>query len=102
VLGGLLSALAGTSPEDVCFDYMLSRIGTEPAREMLLKFARLGTGVESDDTPGFLNLCSLRPTGWEAFVAEVTQVYGGWEGYVTNALGFSPEDLEKIQKNLKA
>ncbi|KAL0942245.1 uncharacterized protein CTRU02_200131 [Colletotrichum truncatum] len=102
VLAGILQSLAGTKPDDVRFDYMLSRIGTEPARERLLKYALLGTALAAeDDHPGFYNMCSLRRSCWDAFVAGVEEEYGGWESYVTKTLGFSNEDLEKIKDHLR-
>lgn len=102
VLAGLILAVAGAAPEVIRFDYMLSRIGTEPAREMLLQYARLGTGVTEDEAPGFHNLCRLRPGGWDAFIEGLTSVYGGWDGYVTGALGFSDEDLATMRRNLSS
>lgn len=93
-------ALAGADPETVIFDFMLSRIGTEPAREKLLAFALKGTGAESTDTPGFRNMCNLRPAGWTAFVRAAEDAYGGFEGYVTKTLGFSEEELATIRRNL--
>lgn len=100
MLAGLLQALAGADADAVRFDYMLSRIGTEPARDLLLQYARMGTGVTDDNTPGFLNLVSLRPTAWDTFVAAVDRDHGGWDGYVTGALGFSDADLAVVKKNL--
>ncbi|KAK2000174.1 hypothetical protein LX36DRAFT_442580 [Colletotrichum falcatum] len=100
VVAGLLQSLAGANPEDVRFDYMLSRIGTEPARETLLSYARVGTGVTFDH-PGFYNMCSLRASCWDAFVAGVHEEHGGWDGYVTKALGFCSEDLAVIRTNLQ-
>lgn len=101
VMAGLLQSLAGAEPEDVRFDYMLSRIGTETARERLLRYARIGTGITTDNSPGFNNLCSLRTSCWDAFVAGVQEKHGGWEGYVTGTLGFSDDDLGKIKTNLR-
>jgi protein tyrosine/serine phosphatase len=100
VLSGLLLSLAGTPPDLVELDFMLSRIGTEPAREQLLAFALKGSGAESVDAPGFYNLCSLKVQCWRAFVKGVEREYGGWEGYVTKQLGFSPAELETIKRNL--
>lgn len=93
-------SLAGGDPNAVTFDFMLSRIGTEPAREKLLAFAMKGTGAESVDTPGFRNMCNLRPSGWAAFVRAAEEKYGGFEGYVTETLGFPQEELEVIKRNL--
>ncbi|KAK1987148.1 protein-tyrosine phosphatase-like protein [Colletotrichum cereale] len=99
VVAGLLQSLAGANPEDVRFDYMLSRIGTEPARERLLSYARIGTGVTFDH-PGFYNMCNLRASCWDAFVAGVQEEHGGWGGYATGVLGFCSDDLARIRSNL--
>ncbi|KZL78907.1 hypothetical protein CI238_07058 [Colletotrichum incanum] len=100
VMAGLLQSLAGANPEDVRFDYMLSRIGTEPARKRLLSYARIGTGVTFDH-PGFYNMCSLRTSCWDAFITGVQEEHGGWEGYAMKTLGFSNEDLARIKSNLR-
>ncbi|KAK1754538.1 protein-tyrosine phosphatase-like protein [Echria macrotheca] len=101
VAAGMLLGLAGADEDTVVLDFMLSRIGTEPAREMLLKFAMHGAGVDRLDTPGFYNLCSLTKESWKAFGEALGSEFGGWEGYVTGTLGFSREDLETIRKNLR-
>ncbi|RSL50508.1 hypothetical protein CEP54_011891 [Fusarium duplospermum] len=102
VVAGLLQTLAGTEQPDVIFDYMLSRIGTEQARDRLVVFIKAALGVDDPETPGFWNMASLRPTFWKAFVEGVDAEFGGWDGYVTEALGFSVDDLETIKKNLRA
>ncbi|KAF5025206.1 hypothetical protein F66182_2672 [Fusarium sp. NRRL 66182] len=101
VVAGLLQTLAGTKQADVILDYMLSRIGIEPARERLLMYFKASLGVEDLETPGFWNMASLRPAFWEAFVEGVEAEYGGWDGYV-KTLGFSYKDLQTIKKNLRA
>ncbi|KAK1688830.1 protein-tyrosine phosphatase-like protein [Colletotrichum godetiae] len=102
VMAGLLQSLAGTAPEDVRFDYMLSRIGTEPARGRLLQQARAGGGsLAFEQHPGFYNLCSLRTSCWDAFVAALQEVHSGWEGYILTSLGFSTDDLARIKNNLR-
>ena len=96
----MLLTLAGVHPDTVCLDYLLSRVGTEPAREKLLAFARQGSGVGSDDAPGFHNLCSLRASCWEAFLRAVDREFGGFDGYVLKKLRLSEQDLAIIKKNL--
>lgn len=81
---------------------MLSRLGTEPAREQLLVFAMASVGTEDMEAPGFYNVASLRPSSWNAFLEGLHEQYGGWEGYVMKGLGFSVEDLETIKKNLRS
>ncbi|RSM10436.1 hypothetical protein CEP52_003597 [Fusarium oligoseptatum] len=102
VVAGLLQTLAGTEQPDVIFDYMLSRIGTEQARDRLVVFIKTALGVDDPETPGFWNMASLRPSFWKALVEGVDAEFGGWDGYVTGALGFSADDLETIKKNLRA
>ncbi|KND89616.1 Tyrosine-protein phosphatase [Tolypocladium ophioglossoides CBS 100239] len=102
VVAGLLHHLAGTPPQDAARDYMLSRIGTEPARDMLVQFAMASTGVTDPETPGFVNLVSLRPEFWEGFLEGLDDEFGGWDGYVTKGLGFSEGDLAKIKENLRS
>jgi protein tyrosine/serine phosphatase len=100
VFGGLLLSLAGASSDAVATDWLLSRIGTEPVREMLLAFARDGTDAYGEDQPGFYNLVSLRRSCWEAFVKGLEREYGGFEKFVMDQLGFSQDDLAQIKKNL--
>jgi len=102
VVAGLLLALAGEAADRVALDYMLSRVGTEPARERLIAFARREAGVEDEEAPGFYNLISLRLSCWEAFLEAVRVEYGGFDRYVVDTLGFSEEDLETIRRNLRA
>ncbi|KAI4861420.1 protein-tyrosine phosphatase-like protein [Hypoxylon rubiginosum] len=100
VLAGMLLALAGASREAITLDYLLSRIGTEPVRLMLLQFAVAGTKATSQEQPGFYNLVSLRTSSWNAFVDGVQEEYGGFEQFVAGKLGFSKEDMAKIKTNL--
>ncbi|KAI1336319.1 protein-tyrosine phosphatase-like protein [Xylariaceae sp. FL0016] len=100
VCGGLLLKLAGASDDAVALDWLLSRIGTEPVRLMLLQFAMKGTNATDQDQPGFRNLCSLKRPCWDAFVEGVEKEYGGFENFVTGELGFSQDDLARIKTNL--
>lgn len=99
-MAGLLLTLAGASPETVVLDFLLSRIGTESAREQLIGFALKESRAAGMDAAGFRNLCNLKVSCWEAFVRAVEREYGGFEGYVTGVLGFSETDLAKIKDNL--
>ncbi|POS74583.1 hypothetical protein DHEL01_v207025 [Diaporthe helianthi] len=109
VLAGLLETLAGYDAETVQTDFLLSRIGTEVAREHLLAFAikySQSSGgdddgsVSFDDVPGFYNLVSLKGACWDAFAEAVARQYGGFEGYAIKELGFSEDDLVTIKRNL--
>lgn len=94
-------SLAGASDETVMLDYMLTRVGSEPVREMLFTRVSLDIGCESFEAPGFYNLCSLRKTSWVAFLNELQNVYGGFEGFITSNLEFSRDEVEQIKKNLQ-
>ncbi|KAB5577619.1 protein-tyrosine phosphatase-like protein [Coniochaeta sp. 2T2.1] len=103
VLSGMLLALAGADPDTVSLDWLLSRIGTEPAREQLLAFVKHAAGVESTSNPtSFHNIASLREVCWKAFLSELESKYGGFAGWVTKVFGFSDDDLKVIAKNLGA
>lgn len=104
VLAGLLQNLAGTPREAVLFDYMLSRVGIEPARKYLEQFAKTNSAAASVDTPGYKEMVSLRPDYFLALEEGLEEKYGGWDGYVTSedGLGLSGEDLAKIKENLRA
>lgn len=80
---------------------MLSRIGIEPAREMLMQYALLSVGTTDPETPGFYNLVNLKPEYWAAFLEALNEEYGGWDGYIKKGLGLSEEDIAEIKKNLR-
>ena len=125
VLAGLLLTLAGAPEEVVVLDYMLTRIGLEPAKERLLgalmassmatRFTvdvpgvTAGTGAAVpmptlaqtlEAHPWVRNMANLKPKCWHAFVGALEKRAGGFEGYVKGTLGFSEEDLEIIKRNL--
>ncbi|KAJ4395960.1 hypothetical protein N0V93_000176 [Gnomoniopsis smithogilvyi] len=109
VLAGMLESLAGYDPKVVQTDFLLTRIGYEPAREQLVKFAMKWSGADTGDEPdlelsynipAFYNLVSLKASCWDAFVDAVKKDYGGFEGYVTKVLGFSDDHLVKIKDHL--
>ncbi|KAL8403638.1 hypothetical protein RB594_008770 [Gaeumannomyces avenae] len=111
VLSALIASLAGQDPALVELDYLLSRVGTEPAREMLLGFLMKGSGAATTDDPGLHNLASLRPGSWRAFLAAVDREHlpgGGGNGgdglraYARDALGFPEEELRLIAYNLSS
>ncbi|GKT40367.1 tyrosine-protein phosphatase [Colletotrichum spaethianum] len=103
IVAEMLLSLAGSDNETLTLDYMMTRIGSEPLRQVLLERAIQDNGAERglDDGP-FYNLCSLRVSSWELFVEQINSKYGGFEGYATRRLGFSINDLEKIRNNLRA
>ncbi|EFQ31263.1 tyrosine phosphatase [Colletotrichum graminicola] len=102
IVAEMLLFLAGSDEDTLTLDYMMTRIGSEPLRDVLLERAVQDNGaVNGLEDPTFQNLCNLRASTWELFVKQVKSQYGGFDGYVTGKLGFSKEDLEVIRKNLR-
>lgn len=119
ILSGMLLTLAGEPDEVIALDYMLTRVGAEPVRAMIEKFARSGAGVLKDvqlnevrtadgepapelpSPPGLYNLLNLRVKCWNAFLAAMRAKYGpaGFVDYA-KSLGFDESDLAKIKTNL--
>ena len=97
-----MNQLADTAQDDIVYDYLLSRLGTEPVRDKLVKIAMMNLGIDDIETPGFANIVDLRAEFWVAFQTKLQKEYGSWDGYVTKGLGFSAEDLDTIKKNLRS
>lgn len=97
----MLHHLAGTDEPDVLYDYMLSRIGLEPGRDMLHKAIITAWNVSDPNNVAFKNVASIRPTFFTSFVDGINEVYGGWDGYFTSHLGFTETQLERIRSNLR-
>ncbi|AEO56003.1 hypothetical protein MYCTH_2300403 [Thermothelomyces thermophilus ATCC 42464] len=100
VVAAILLSLAGAGAETIALDYLLSRIGIEPAKEQLLAYVTKGRMAANMDARGFRNMANLKLGCWEAFVKAVDAEYGGFEGYVRGPLGLSEEDVAKIKNNL--
>ncbi|KAK1990950.1 tyrosine phosphatase [Colletotrichum falcatum] len=102
IVSALLLFLAGSDDDTLTLDYMLTRIGSEPLRHVLLERAMRDHAVANGlEDPVFYNLCNLRVSTWELFAKQMGDRYGGFGGYVTKRLGFSQDDLEVIRNNLR-
>ena len=97
VLAALIHLLAETPAEAINRDYLLTRVGVEPFRNMILA----GSGVVIQEHPGMLNLLSVRPGTMAAVIAAIDEKFGGVKGYLMKELGFSAEDVAIIAANLK-
>ncbi|KAL3305659.1 tyrosine phosphatase [Colletotrichum asianum] len=101
ILSAFLLSLAGANAETIALDYMITRIGSEPVRDVLLQRA-----IEEHncnfDVPVFRNLCSLRLSTWQLFTRQVEAEYGGFEKYAMARLGFSRDEVERIAGHLRA
>lgn len=106
VLAALILRLAGSSYEAITNDYCLTRIGLEPARDILTQSMKLNT-LDSDaavtpENAGLLILCSIKASGMMGFLQALEEAFeGGVRGYLTTQLRFSEEDVQTICANLK-
>ncbi|KAK2007974.1 tyrosine phosphatase [Colletotrichum eremochloae] len=102
IVAALLLFLAGSDDDTLILDYMITRIGSEPLRDVLLERAARDNAVANGlDDQNFHNLCSLRASTWNLFMKQIENQYGGFEGYVTERLRVSRDDLEVIRNNLR-
>ncbi|SPO02030.1 related to protein-tyrosine phosphatase [Cephalotrichum gorgonifer] len=97
VLAALILLLAEAPSEAIVHDYILSRVGTEPMREMIMK-----SGIVDLSIPAMRNLSGVRAETMTAFLEALEQRFGGVRGYLAKDLGFTEEDVATIAANLKA
>lgn len=86
-----------TPHEAIVHDYVLTRVGAEPARNVLLAAEDV-----DPDSPGMRNLCSTPHAAMVAFIKVVKEKYGGARGYFIKNLGFSGEGVDVVTENLIA
>ncbi|THC96628.1 hypothetical protein EYZ11_003878 [Aspergillus tanneri] len=99
VLAALILRLVDASDEEITLDYMLSRVGVEPVRAVLLGILKGDVGESA--AAGILGLSSFRPGAITAFLESVERDFGSVQGYLAD-LGFSSDDVEKIRANMRA
>ncbi|KAH9850816.1 protein-tyrosine phosphatase-like protein [Lenzites betulinus] len=98
ILAALLLKLAGVDDETIARDYALTRVGREPAREMIMK--RLSNvPYFATNTEAALNMFSSRAETMIAFLQMLQERYGGVEEYIRKIVGLSDEDIAAIRKN---
>lgn len=108
VFAALILLLINRPHDDIIYDYILTRVGLESARENLMQaFAvNLGTdGVDvsqlSPEAVGMLELCGVRATSMADFLVSFEKSYrNGVEGYLIDRLGFTQTDVLTMRKNL--
>lgn len=110
-MSALILDLMGVPAEQIAQEYALTRIGTEPFREMLLPVvlktygagaAVAGGGGAADlNTPGMREFLSTDAAVMVDFVGRLRTEHGGAEGYLRDSLGFSEEEVAQIRERLR-
>ncbi|KAI0727345.1 protein-tyrosine phosphatase-like protein [Fomitopsis betulina] len=99
VAAALLLELVGASDDAITEDYALTRVGREPARQMVM--ARLAqVPLFATNTEAALNMFTCRHDTMLAFLKLLRDKYGGVEKYLTTFAGLSPQDIQTITTNL--
>ncbi|EGO02003.1 hypothetical protein SERLA73DRAFT_71160 [Serpula lacrymans var. lacrymans S7.3] len=99
IIAAILLKLAGVDNDTISHDYALTRVGREPAREMVLE--RLSKEpLFASNNEAALNMLTSRFETMEAFLTLLDKKYGGVDEYAKRYLGLTQEDLATIRKNL--
>ncbi|CAI6099774.1 unnamed protein product [Clonostachys chloroleuca] len=109
VMAALILDLMGAPAKVIAEEYALTRIGTEPFREALLPaFVKSLATDEGEDnsnagieTPGLRHLLSSSKEVMADFVERLRSKYGGAEGYLSQYLKFSEDEIKEIRENLE-
>ncbi|MBE3045022.1 tyrosine-protein phosphatase [Candidatus Bathyarchaeota archaeon] len=101
MLAALILLLVEAPHSAIVHDYVLTRIGAEPVRDILLGPLLGGTGPASLDNPGVRNICGVPPGAMQGLIKAVDEGFGGARGYLVKELGFSAEDVDSITAHLK-
>ncbi|KAI0660756.1 protein-tyrosine phosphatase-like protein [Cubamyces menziesii] len=98
ILAAILLKLAGVDDETIAQDYALTRVGREPAREMIMK--RLSkVPYFAENMEAALNMFSSRAETMLAFLRMLEDRYGGVEQYLKNVVGLTDDDIATIRRN---
>ncbi|CAK5275325.1 unnamed protein product [Mycena citricolor] len=99
VIAAILLKLAGVDNQAIAHDYALTRIGREPAREMIME--RLSKEpLFASNSEAAMNMFTCRSVTMSAFLDLLDAKYSGAEGYCKNIVGLSDEDISVIRQNL--
>ncbi|TRM68216.1 protein-tyrosine phosphatase-like protein [Schizophyllum amplum] len=99
ILAALLLQLAGVDAETIARDYALTRIGREPAREVIMQ--RLSKEVLfASNKEMALNMLSCRSDIIPPFLKLLDQKYGGVEAYLKNYIGLTDDDIIIIRRHV--
>jgi GH15 family glucan-1,4-alpha-glucosidase len=97
--------LVGVPSDHITHDYLLTRVGTETARQSLFSLHQAGVKDRGSDStpfsPGMLAFMSVKDTAITTFVESIESRFKeGIVGYLKTDLGFTEEDIEKMRVNL--
>ncbi|KAF5388337.1 hypothetical protein D9615_000639 [Tricholomella constricta] len=99
IIAAILLKLAGVANSAIAEDYALTRVGREPAREMIM--ARLSKEpLFASNNEAALNMFTCRHETMLAFLSLLEDKYGGVETYAKQRLALSDDDLSKIRSNI--
>jgi len=99
IIAAIILKLAGVPDEEISKDYALTRVGREPAREMIM--SRLSKEpLFASNNEAALNMFTCRHETMQAFLQHFDKQYGGVEEYIRRYIGFSDEELATIKKHI--
>ncbi|PCH40840.1 hypothetical protein WOLCODRAFT_117768 [Wolfiporia cocos MD-104 SS10] len=99
ILAALVLKLAGVDDEVIAQDYALTRVGREPARQIVM--ARLAKiPMFASNTEAALNMFTCRTDTMIAFLMLLQERYGGVEGYLQKYAQLSPDEIELVRTNI--
>ncbi|KAF8806337.1 hypothetical protein BYT27DRAFT_7191674 [Phlegmacium glaucopus] len=99
LMAAILLKLAGIDDEDISRDYALTRVGREPAREMIM--ARLAKEpLFASNTDAALNMFTCRHGTMQSFLKHFQEKYGGAEGYIRRYVGLTDDEIATIKRHI--
>ncbi|KAG6817895.1 hypothetical protein H0H87_001727 [Tephrocybe sp. NHM501043] len=99
IVAAILLKLAGVNNTAIAEDYALTRVGREPAREMIM--ARLSKEpLFASNNEAALNMFTCRHETMIAFLALLEIKYSGAEAYCKSHLGLTDDDIRIIRDNI--
>jgi len=99
IIAAILLKLAGVDDESIARDYALTRIGREPAREMIM--TRLAKEpLFASNNEAALNMFTCRHDTMVAFLKMLEEKYGGVREYLKRYIKLSDDDIDTIRNHI--
>ncbi|TFK43788.1 protein-tyrosine phosphatase-like protein [Crucibulum laeve] len=99
IIAAILLKLAGVENDAIAHDYSLTRVGREPAREMIM--SRLSKEpLFASNNEAALNMFTCRHETMSAFLNLLEEKYSGVEEYIRRYVHLSDEDINAIRNNI--